>query len=134
MINDDHALKRYLTVPECFVHSSNICTAKMVFKSGGGAAMESFLRKIGLYEKPNIELPQNELGKPRTPGNWKDLTTATVSFGHSIAISPFQYRRRALGSRPRRRLGPPDPAAPRWSCAPGAAARSVPGPWPTCAG
>ena len=91
VINDDHALKRYLTVPECFVHSSNICTAKMVFKSGGGAAMESFLRKIGLYEKPNIELPQNELGKPRTPGNWKDLTTATVSFGHSIAISPFQY-------------------------------------------
>jgi cell division protein FtsI (penicillin-binding protein 3) len=91
VINDDHALKRYLTVPECFVHSSNICTAKMVFKSGGGAAMESFLRKIGLYDKPNIELPQNELGKPRTPGNWKDLTTATVSFGHSIAISPFQY-------------------------------------------
>ena len=116
------------------MYSSNICTAKMVFKAGGGAAMESFLRKIGLYEKPNIELPQNELGKPRTPGNWKDLTTATVSFGHGIAISPFQFVDALVGSRPRRRLGPPDPAAPRRSCAAWSRARSVPGPWPTCAG
>ncbi len=90
-INDDHALKRWLSVPECFVHSSNICTAKMAFKAGGGPALESFFRKLGLYEKPNIELPQNELGRPRTPTKWKDVTTATVSFGHSIAISPFQF-------------------------------------------
>jgi cell division protein FtsI (penicillin-binding protein 3) len=91
VINDDHALKRYLSVPECFVHSSNICTAKMVSKAGGGPALDGFLRSLGLYDKPNIELPQNELGRPRPPPNWKELTTATVSFGHSIAVSPFQY-------------------------------------------
>ena len=91
-IRDDHAKNSFLTVPECFVHSSNICTAKMAFKVGGGEALEAFLRRIGLYDKPNIELPQDQLGRPRAPSKkWKELTTATVSFGHSIAISPFQF-------------------------------------------
>lgn len=91
-IRDDHARNAVLTVPECFVHSSNICTAKMAAKAGGGEALEAFLRRLGLYDKPNIELAQDELGRPRGPtGRWKELTTATVSFGHSIQVSPLQF-------------------------------------------
>ena len=91
MIRDDHAKKRPLTVPECFVHSSNICTAKMAVAAGGSPAMQDFFKRLGFYDKPDIELPQPELGNPQTPKRWADVTTATVSFGHGIAVSPFQF-------------------------------------------
>lgn len=91
VIRDDHAKKRHLTVPECFVHSSNICTAKMAVAAGGSPAMEGFFKRLGFYEKPDIELPQPELGNPQTPRRWADVTLATVSFGHGIAVSPFQF-------------------------------------------
>lgn len=90
-IRDDHAKKRWLTVPECFIHSSNICTAKMAFASGGELAVQEFFKRLGFYEKPDIELPQLELGRPQAPKRWAEVTTATVSFGHGIAVSPFQF-------------------------------------------
>jgi cell division protein FtsI (penicillin-binding protein 3) len=90
-IRDDHAKRRRLTVPECFMYSSNICTAKMAFSAGGAGAMDGFFRRLGFYEKPDIELPQVELGTPQVPRQWKDITVATASFGHGIAVSPFQF-------------------------------------------
>jgi cell division protein FtsI (penicillin-binding protein 3) len=91
VIRDDHAKRRWLTVPECFMYSSNICTAKMAFAAGGADAMGAFFKRLGFYDKPDIELPQPELGNPQVPKKWKDITTATASFGHGIAISPFQF-------------------------------------------
>ena len=90
-IHDDHAQKRWLEVPECFMYSSNICTAEMTFAAGGAAPFDAFLRKLGFYTKPDIELPRPELGTPLHPHRWPDITTATTSFGHGIAISPLQF-------------------------------------------
>lgn len=95
-IRDDHAKNRWLAVPECFMYSSNICTARMVFAAGGGPAMRSYFDKLGFYERPRIELPPKELARPLYPQRWPDITVATVSFGHGIAISPLQFTR-ALG-------------------------------------
>ena len=91
LIHDDHAKRRWLTVPECFMYSSNICMAQMAFAAGGAKAMQPFFEKVGFFEKPDIELPQAELGGPQVPKRWPDITVATASFGHGIAISPFQY-------------------------------------------
>lgn len=95
-IRDDHAKNRWLAVPECFMYSSNICTAKMVFAAGGGPAMRSYFERLGFYQRPAVELPPRELARPLYPQRWPDITTATVSFGHGIAISPLQFTR-ALG-------------------------------------
>jgi cell division protein FtsI (penicillin-binding protein 3) len=90
-IDDVHAKRRWLSVPECFMYSSNICTAKVALKAGGGQILEPFFRKVGFYEKPDIQLPQAELGRPQVPHRWSDVVSATTSFGHGIAVSPFQY-------------------------------------------
>ena len=88
-IRDDHAKKRTLSVPEIFMYSSNIGTAKMVFAAGGGEALRGFLERAGMLTKPVLELP--ELAKPQLPKRWAEITTATVAFGHGLAVTPLQF-------------------------------------------
>lgn len=88
-IGDDHKMHRPVSVSEVFKYSSNIGTAKMAMQAGGGEAMKAFLVKIGLTERSTVEIPGVLLhGLPR---RWPDVTTATVSFGHGIMVSPLQY-------------------------------------------
>lgn len=88
-IRDDHAKRRWLSVPEIFMYSSNIGTARMAFAAGGGEAMRSFLGRVGLLEADPLEIP--EVAAPQLPKRWSDITTATVSFGHGIAVTPLHY-------------------------------------------
>lgn len=90
-IRDDHAKRRWLAVPECFMFSSNICTARMAFAAGGAPTMQHYFEKLGFTAKPAIELPALELARPLQPQRWPDITVATVSFGHGIAVSPLQF-------------------------------------------
>jgi cell division protein FtsI (penicillin-binding protein 3) len=91
-INDVKGKHRWLTVPECFMFSSNICTAKVALDIGGKAVLDPFYRRLGFYEKPDIELAQREIRLPQLPNaRWADVTTATTSYGHGIGISPLQY-------------------------------------------
>jgi len=86
-INDFHAQRRIMTLPEVFVHSSNIGTALMAQELGGGK-LRDFYRDLGLLNKASIELP--EIGAPITPPNWGEIYAATASYGHGIAVSPLQ--------------------------------------------
>ncbi|MFO1068724.1 MAG: penicillin-binding protein 2 [Geminicoccaceae bacterium] len=88
-IRDDHARKRPLSVPEIFSYSSNIGTAKMVFAAGGAEPLKSFFERAGMMQKPVLEVP--ELARPQLPKKWPDITTATTSFGHGIAVTPLQF-------------------------------------------
>lgn len=88
-IGDDHAKNRVLSVPEIFEYSSNIGTARTVFAAGGAEPLERFFRKVGFYAPPQIELA--EVVRPRTPPRWADVTVATTSFGHGIAVTPLQF-------------------------------------------
>ncbi len=88
-IRDDHAKRRWLSVPEIFMYSSNIGTARMAFAAGGADALKGFLRRVGLLERDPLEIP--EVADPQLPRRWADVTTATVSFGHGIAVTPFHY-------------------------------------------
>lgn len=86
-INDFHPQKRWLNVPEIFIHSSNIGAVHIIQKIGGPAQKE-FLSRLGLTTPSPIELP--EVGKPLLPPEWKDLSMMTISFGHGMAVTAMQ--------------------------------------------
>jgi cell division protein FtsI (penicillin-binding protein 3) len=86
-INDFHGKRKILSVPEIFIYSSNIGTAKMADVVGTEAHRE-FLHKIGLLDKMTTELP--EVAKPTEPKEWKKLHSITISFGHGASTTPLQ--------------------------------------------
>lgn len=85
-INDFHAEKRVLTLPEVFIHSSNIGSALMG-KEIGGESMQKFYSDLGLMGSVKTDFPA--IGKPLTPKKWRNVNTLTASYGHGIAVSPI---------------------------------------------
>jgi len=86
-IHDDHPQNRMLSVPEIFVHSSNIGAAKLALDVGG-ERQRAFFQAAGLTRPATIELP--EVGRPILPQRWREVNTMTAAFGHGIAVSPLQ--------------------------------------------
>ena len=86
-INDFHGKRRVLSVPEVFIYSSNIGTAKMA-ETVGIEGHKAFLHRIGLLDRMHTELP--EVAKPTEPAEWKKLNSITISFGHGAATTPLQ--------------------------------------------
>jgi len=87
VIRDFHAKRRWLSVPEIFVYSSNIGAAKMALDVGA-SRQRAFLDRAGLLDRATIELP--EVGAPITPSPWREINTMTVAYGYGIAVSPVQ--------------------------------------------
>lgn len=86
-ISDYHAEKRILTIPEVFIHSSNIGSALMGEKVGT-EKLKNFYEDLGLLEPASLEV--SEIGMPLVPDPWRDINTLTASYGHGIAVSPLQ--------------------------------------------
>jgi cell division protein FtsI (penicillin-binding protein 3) len=86
-IRDYHPEKRMLTLPEVFIHSSNIGSA-MMGQEVGTASLKDFYADIGLFNTPEFEIP--EMGRPILPSPWREVNTLTASYGHGIAVSPLQ--------------------------------------------
>lgn len=86
-INDYRGQKRVLTVPEVFIYSSNIGTAKMAL-AVGVEGHKSYLRRLGQLDRLRTELPEN--ADPQVPARWGELNTMTISFGHGLAVAPLQ--------------------------------------------
>ena len=86
-INDYHAQRRVLTVPEIFTYSSNIGTAKMALALGVDAH-RSFLKKVGQLDRLRTELPES--AEPLVPKRWGELNTVTIAFGHGLSVAPLQ--------------------------------------------
>ncbi|MBM86725.1 MAG: penicillin-binding protein [Rhodospirillaceae bacterium] len=84
-INDYHAKRRWLSVPEIFKYSSNIGSAKMAVEFGS-RTQRRFMEKLGFLDLAPIELP--ERGRPIAPSRWGRLSTMTIAYGHGIAVSP----------------------------------------------
>ena len=86
-IGDYHATHRILTVPEIFVHSSNIGTAKMAL-AVGVEGHKAFLKKMGQLDRMQTEMPESAM--PIVPARWGELNTITIAFGHGVAVAPMQ--------------------------------------------
>lgn len=87
-VKDYRGQYRPLTVEEIFFHSSNIGSALMALSVGPEKQM-AFLREIGLFDKPSIELP--EKGKPLVPSKLSKASCITIAFGHGLAATPIQF-------------------------------------------
>jgi cell division protein FtsI (penicillin-binding protein 3) len=86
-INDFHAQHRVMSVPEVFIYSSNIGTARMALGIGVDGH-KAFLRKMGQLDRLRTELPES--AEPIIPPRWGELNTMTIAFGHGLAVAPLQ--------------------------------------------
>lgn len=86
-INDFHAKRRILSVPEVFIYSSNIGTVKMA-DAVGVEGHRKFLHKIGILSQVPFELP--ETASPNEPKKWSKISSATISYGHGASTTPLQ--------------------------------------------
>jgi cell division protein FtsI (penicillin-binding protein 3) len=85
-ITDYHAKNRWLSVPEIFIYSSNIGSAKMALDVGP-EGQRAFLKRLGMLSPVALELP--EVGEPQAPAQWKELAAMTIAFGHGLSVTPM---------------------------------------------
>ncbi len=93
-IRDFHPENRVLTLPEVFMHSSNIGSALMG-DMVGTKALKDFYSDLGFFEQLPLEI--GEIGKPMIPDPWRDLDTLVASYGHGIAVTPLHTVAAAAG-------------------------------------
>ena len=86
-IRDYRPKEGKLSVPEIFMHSSNIGTVHLAMKTGT-EIQRSALARLGLTTPMSLELP--ETGTPQLPTPWREISTMTVSYGHGLSVTPVQ--------------------------------------------
>jgi len=87
-IEDYHGKHRILSVPEIFMYSSNIGSAKMAL-AAGAERQRGFLRRLGLLDPVPIEFDKVEVARPHYPAVWRPVNVMTIAFGHGIAVTPL---------------------------------------------
>src|SRR6266851_1155962 len=85
-ISDYHGKHRSLSVPEIYMYSSNIASARMAMEAGA-ERQRSFLARLGLLKPVPIEL--DEVAKPQYPAKWREVNVITIAYGHGIAVTPL---------------------------------------------
>ena len=86
-IRDFHGKGRVLTLPEVFIYSSNIGSAREADVVGIEGHRE-FLKRLGLLDRMRTELP--EVAHPTEPKVWKKVHSITIAFGHGMSTTPLQ--------------------------------------------
>jgi cell division protein FtsI (penicillin-binding protein 3) len=86
-IHDFHGKHRWLTIPEIFIYSSNIGSAREADVVGIDGHRE-FLHRLGILERMDTELP--EVARPTEPKVWKKINSITIAFGHGVSTTPLQ--------------------------------------------
>jgi cell division protein FtsI (penicillin-binding protein 3) len=79
----------WMAVPHILEVSSNIGASRIATILGPDI-QRAWLKKLGFFGKPPIQLPEAQPAMYHPKSNWKLLTTMTVSFGNGIAMSPLQ--------------------------------------------
>ncbi len=89
-IHDDrgHELRKWATVPEIFIHSSNIGTAHMAAELGS-TRQRAYLDALGFLSPVSGELMERGHTLYPAANNWGEIATMTVGFGHGIAVTPL---------------------------------------------
>jgi cell division protein FtsI (penicillin-binding protein 3) len=86
IIHDYDKGDRELPLWEVFTHSSNIGAARMGLQAGA-ANMDKYWHAFGLYKKAPSELVES--ARPLLPARLSENAVATMSFGHSISVTPL---------------------------------------------
>ncbi|PZV39914.1 peptidoglycan D,D-transpeptidase FtsI family protein [Mesorhizobium kowhaii] len=86
-IHDFHGKNRVLSLPEVFLYSSNIGSAREA-EMVGIEGHRAFLHRLGILDKMQTELP--EVARPTEPKVWKQVNSFTIAFGHGVSTTPLQ--------------------------------------------
>ena len=87
-IEDYHGKHRILSLPEIFMYSSNIGSARMAL-AAGAERQRGFLARLGLLSPVPVELDKVEVARPHFPAVWRPVNVMTIAFGHGIAVTPL---------------------------------------------
>lgn len=77
-----------MTLTDVLVKSSNKGIAALALAIGTETHQE-MLERLGLLEPTRIELTEAGGARPLKPGKWGALSTATISYGYGISVSPL---------------------------------------------
>ncbi|HET6235610.1 MAG TPA: penicillin-binding transpeptidase domain-containing protein [Acetobacteraceae bacterium] len=91
-ITDFEGKHRWLYLPEVLAYSSNLGAAHIAMDVGA-ERQRAWLKAMGMFERPPIELPGAIAPQYQSAANWRETTVMTVGFGHGIAIEPLQVVR-----------------------------------------
>lgn len=86
LISDDHPSPVPLGFYDILAKSSNRGSALLALRAGADS-QKDLLRRLGLFARVPIEL--KESAAPLIPAQWQAITTATVSYGHGISVTPL---------------------------------------------
>lgn len=87
-IEDLHPARWPLTVRDIFIHSSNSGAAQIALEAGA-ARQRAFLDRLGLTTPMRTEA--GPVAAPALPKRWGEIETATIAYGHGIAVAPLQF-------------------------------------------
>ena len=79
----------WMTMSDIIAKSSNIGAIKIAQQVGKKPFYE-YIRKFGFGEKSGLSLPGESAGQLKDQKNWSNLSLASISFGHEIAVTPIQ--------------------------------------------
>lgn len=74
---------------EIITYSFNVGTASVALKIGS-KILQKYVNDFGFGSLTNIDLPGETTGILPSDTEWADVTTATVSFGQGISVTPLQ--------------------------------------------
>lgn len=86
LIHDRWALRKPLTITQVLVRSSNTCSGRLGAKIGADR-QRAFLSSLGLLAPLRLEL--GETTDYRMSSRWGMIASATIAYGHGIAITPM---------------------------------------------
>jgi cell division protein FtsI (penicillin-binding protein 3) len=79
----------WLSMRDIIAKSSNIGAIKIAQQVGKNSFYD-YIRKFGFGQKSGLPLPGESAGQLKSPKNWTELSLASISFGHEIAVTPIQ--------------------------------------------
>jgi cell division protein FtsI (penicillin-binding protein 3) len=79
----------WLSLQNIIAKSSNIGIIKIA-QQLGSQKFSNYIRKFGFGKKTGIDLPGESTGQLKAVSQWSDLSLASISFGHEIAVTPIQ--------------------------------------------
>lgn len=78
-----------LSLGDILKYSSNVCAVKVAQKVGK-TRLHNLLLRLGFGSATGIDLPGEIRGSVPPLKSWKDITLATIAYGHGIATTPIQ--------------------------------------------
>jgi cell division protein FtsI/penicillin-binding protein 2 len=85
----DHTRLGVLSFRDVLVHSSNVGTIQAAGKIGEQTLYDT-IQRFGFGSRTGIDLPAEEKGLIRPPGQWTKYSRPSLSIGYEISVTPMQ--------------------------------------------